>query len=249
MATARPADAKKTSTRPGAGDLMLISAGAAKGLVEAIAADFLRETGAAIRGTFGAVGAMRERLLAGEPCDAFVSTATMMDGLAKDGRLVRESIRPIGTVRTGVAVRAGDPRVDVATAEALASTLRAASEIYVPDTERSTAGIHVVRVLDRLGLLASLGARLESHPNGATAMRELAHRGAAGAVGITQVTEILYTPGVELVASLPSEFELATVYAAGVCAGAASPALAATFVEWICGERAAALRAAGGFEP
>ena len=239
---------KKAASPVAAADLMLLSAGAAKGLVESVASAFRDETGAAIRGTFGAVGTMREKLLAGEACDVFIATAAMLDALANEGRIVRASIRPIGPVRPRVAVRKGDPLVDVSTPEALASSLRRAPSIFIPDHERSTAGIHVVRVLDNLGLLASLSPRLRSYPNGAAAMGELARSGQAGAIGITQVTEIRYTPGVVLVAPLPSEFELATVYSASVCTNAAAPNFAATFVDWITGDRAAALRAAGGFE-
>jgi molybdate transport system substrate-binding protein len=229
-------------------NLILLSAGAAKALVEGIAADFHRTTGVAIRGTFGAVGTMRDKLLAGEACDAFVSTATILDALAKEGRIVPASIKPIGRVRTGIAVRKGDPVPDVATGDALAARLQDAPAIFMPDPERATAGIHFVRVLDRLGLLAQLGSRLKSYPNGATAMRELAQCGIAHAIGCTQVTEILYTPGVVLAGLLPSEYELATVYSAGVCTGAASPALAAAFIEWLVDERRAELRRQGGFE-
>ena len=45
--------------------------------------------------------------------------------------------------------------------------------IYVPDTERSTAGIHVMQVLRSLGIDAEVEARLRTYPNGATAMLEL----------------------------------------------------------------------------
>ncbi len=229
-------------------DLVLLSAGAAKGLVEGIAPPFHRETGAKIRGTFGAVGAMREKLVAGEPCDACVSTAAILDALAGEGRVVAATIRPIGRVRTGVAVRKGDPVPPLGDAEALSAALRNAPAIFLPDPEKATAGVHFVRVLDRMGLLATLAARLRPHPNGAIAMGELAHCGLPGAIGCTQATEILYTPGVVLAAMLPREFELATTYSAAVCTKAAAPDLAARFVEWMCGERSAPLRTAGGFE-
>lgn len=229
-------------------DLVLLSAGAAKALVEGIAGAFHRETGAMIRGSFGAVGAMRDKLAAGEACDAFVSTAAILDALVGEGRIVAASVRPIGRVRTGVAVRAGDPMPSIADADALAAALREAPAIFLPDPERATAGIHFVRVLDRLGLLGTLASRLKTYPNGATAMRELAQCALPDAIGCTQVTEILYTPGIVLAATLPREFELATTYSAAVCSAAVSPDLAAKFVEWMCGERAAELRAAGGFE-
>ena len=110
-------------------------------------------------------------------------------------------------------------------------------------------GRHVVAVLARLGIAAETAARLAVFPNGATAMRALAESGAPGALGCTQVTEILYTPGLTLVGPLPEPFGLATVYAAGVARGATEPALAAAFIELLSGDGAAAERRAGGLEP
>ena len=79
-------------------------------------------------------------------------------------------------------------------------------------------------------------------------MRALAAAGSAAPIGCTQVTEILYTPGVELVAPLPARFELATVYTAAVSARAADAGLAGQFISLLTGADSAALRARSGFE-
>ena len=79
-------------------------------------------------------------------------------------------------------------------------------------------------------------------------MRALAESGAPGALGCTQVTEILYTPGLTLAGPLPEPFGLATIYAAGVSARASEPALAAAFIELLSGDGAAGERRAGGFD-
>jgi molybdate transport system substrate-binding protein len=79
-------------------------------------------------------------------------------------------------------------------------------------------------------------------------MREMAQASEAGLIGCTQVTEILYTPGVLLVGDLPKVFELATVYTAAVCSKAAEPALAADLISLLVSPEAAELRRSGGFE-
>jgi molybdate transport system substrate-binding protein len=93
-----------------------------------------------------------------------------------------------------------------------------------------------------------LQPRLRTFPNGATAMRELAASAAANPIGCTQVTEILFTPGVDLVGLLPPEFELATVYTAAVPARADHPALATRFIEMMTAPATAELRQRCGFE-
>jgi molybdate transport system substrate-binding protein len=136
----------------------------------------------------------------------------------------------------------------VSTPEALAAALRAADVVHYPDPQRATAGIHFAKVLRELGLDAELQPRLRTFPNGATAMRELATSPAAHPIGCTQVTEILFTPGVDLVDLLPPEFELATVYTAAVPAHADHPALATRFIEMMAAPDTAELRQRCGFE-
>ena len=228
--------------------LHLLCAGAAQGLVKALQHGFRADTGTEVQGRFGAVGAMQEALLAGERCDVFVATAAMLDSLSAQGRLRADTCAPLGRVRTGVAVRGGQVRPDVSTPDALQAALLGADAIYLPDPVRSTAGIHFANVMRQLGIFEALQPRLHTHPNGATAMRELAACSARQPIGCTQVTEIVYTEGVDLVGVLPARFELATVYSAAVSASAADPALAARFVALLCGPASHSLRLSGGFE-
>jgi molybdate transport system substrate-binding protein len=228
--------------------LHLLSAGAAQGLARAIEPAFAAANGVALSARFGAVGAMREAFDAGAPCDVIVLSAALIDALAAQGRVRVGTRATLGRARTGIAVRAADAAPDVATPQALRTALLAADAVYFPDPDRATAGIHFAKVLRELGIADALRERLHSHPNGATAMRELAAATSARPIGCTQHTEILYTPGVRLVAALPREFELATEYMAAVAANAADAALAERFVHALAGAPSRALREAGGFE-
>jgi molybdate transport system substrate-binding protein len=227
----------------------VLSGGAAQGLVAALAGQFKAETGCDIAGTFGAVGAMREKLLAGQRADLLILTSAIIADLVRSGHVMAGSAVDIGVVQTGVATRAGDPTPAVGNAEALQAALLAADAIYFPDPKQATAGIHFAKVLERLGIARDVAARLQPHPNGATAMRELSQSKAARPIGCTQVTEILATPGVTLVGPLPEGFELATVYTAGVCTKAALPAEAARLAALLSSETTGEARAKAGFQP
>lgn len=229
--------------------LHLVCAGAAKGVIEALRDDFRATTGVAIDATYGAVGALRERLDAGAPCDLVVLTAAMIDALAASGRVRAETVTALGRVRTGVAVRDGDPPPDIRDADALRATLAGASAVYIPDPERSTAGLHFVDVVRRLGIEDDVRRRWCAFPNGATAMRALADSRVPREIGCTQATEIRYTRGVALAGVLPPAFELATVYSAAVMRDAKEDAAAKVLTAWLGGPRTLALRSAGGFEP
>ena len=225
----------------------ILCAGAVQGIVKALQARFERETGATLQMRFGAVGTMKEALLAGEPCDVMIVTDAMVVALQSAGDLGVMPRAPLGRVRTGVAVRSGEALPSIATPEQLKAALLAASAVYFPDPQRATAGIHFASVLAQLGIADDLTARSRTFPNGATAMRELA-ASAPGAIGCTQITEILYTPGIALVGPLPDAFELATVYTAALAVRTAQPMLAQRFIDLLAGPATRAMRAEGGFE-
>ena len=229
--------------------LHLLSGGAAQGLVGQVQERFETSQGCRIAGTFGAVGLMRDKLLAGDPCDMMILTGELISSLASKGHLVANSARAIGVVMTGVAVKAGATMPDIATPKALEALLLGAQGIYFPDPEKATAGIHFMKVLRMLGIDQQVAASLRPFPNGAAAMRAMAAAEGEGLVGCTQVTEILYTPGVELAGLLPRKFELATMYTAAVCSRAAEPAAASALIDLLASDEARALRVAGGFGP
>ena len=246
---------------PSSEPLSLLCAGAAKGLVLALQAPFFAATGARIDARFGAVGAMKDALLSGAtsatsvnsasphaPCDVFLATQNMVDALCVSGHLNAGQSNDLGRVRTGIAVKTGESTPDVSHPAALKAALLAASQIYFPDPERATAGIHFAKVVRELGIYDDVSARFKTYPNGATAMAAMALADEHNAIGCTQVTEINYTEGVTLVAALPAEVELATVYTAAVCTGSLQSGLAAQWVAWLGGAESAALRVAGGFE-
>jgi molybdate transport system substrate-binding protein len=228
--------------------LHILSGGAAQGLVTQLQDRFLAQHHFRIAGTFGAVGLMKDGLLAGQPCDVTILSQALISQLAESGHVQAASARALGAVKTGVAVKAGERRVDVGSPAALKAALQAARGIYFPDPVKATAGIHFMRVLRELGLEAELAGRLRPYPNGAAAMNAMAECDEAGLLGCTQVTEILFTPGVELVATLPKAFELATVYTAAVCTASQNAQAAGELIALLASPDKAATRLACGFE-
>jgi molybdate transport system substrate-binding protein len=227
--------------------LVILSGGAAQGLVGALAPRFKAETGSDIDATFGAVGAMRDKLLAGAPADLLILTRGTIDGLTRPGHVVPGSAVDIGTVATAIAVRSGDAAQAAGDAVELRAALLSADEVYLPDPRQATAGIHFAGVLDRLGIAAEVAPRLRPFPNGMTAMRALASSTGTRPIGCTQVTEIVATPGVTLVAPLPHPLGLGTVYTAAVCTRAATPDRARVLAALLAGGATQEARRRAGF--
>lgn len=227
--------------------LTILSGGAAQGLVTSLAAGFKAQTGFDIAGEFGAVGAMADKLRQRAATDLVILTAALVARLAAEKLLVASSIADIGKVETALAVRSGRPKVSVGNVSDLRAAFLAADAIFVPDTKASTAGIHVAKVLQQLGIADTVAAQLKIHPNGATAMRHLAASEAARPLGCTQATEIIGTPGVELSGALPVGCDLATTYTAAITAQAEHPAQAKLLIDLLTSPDQQAARSRAGF--
>ena len=249
----------------------VLSAGACKGLFYALYPKRLKN--GKLNGTFSAVGAIEEKLLAGAACELLVLTMPLLESLAKQGWVDASTIKPIGSVATGIAIagldnkpnkkqnnkqnkHSGDENFtlqscpDVTTAESLKGNLLAATAIHYPDPARSTAGIHFNKILTDLGIFDSVKARCHHYPNGALAMKALgenAEKLGPLQIGCTQVSEILYTPSVRLVAPLPAPFELRTTYAAALTISGLDSNRARRMLEDLTGKTTEALRLRSGF--
>ena len=228
--------------------MQVLSGGAAAAVVKAVQAEFEKSTGTSIHGTFSAVGQMRDQLVGGTPCDVVILTKPLIDQLITSGHVVAGSARSLGKVKTGVAVRTGTAHPSVKTRAELHAAMSSAQGIYFPDPDKATAGIHFMNVLKALGLDETMRSKFRVFPNGATAMGEMAKSNESGLIGCTQVTEINYTEGVDLVDVLPAEFELSTDYTLGICSHAQSPAHAELLADLLTGAASAAVRKKGGFE-
>ncbi|HVY56390.1 MAG TPA: substrate-binding domain-containing protein [Xanthobacteraceae bacterium] len=226
--------------------LHILSGGAAEGLVHTLAPQFRAATGFDIQGTFGAVGAQRDKLLAGQPADILILTSALISDLTKAGHVAAGSAADLGVVRTGIAVQTGTPHPAIGNADELRAALLAADEIYLPDPKLATAGIHFAKVIAALGASEAVAGRLRVFPNGTTAMGTMA--AASGRpLGCTQATEILNTSGVDFVGPLPAPFELATTYTAALCSRSQSADAARQFISLLTDDGTREIRARMGF--
>lgn len=208
---------------------VLIVAGAAKAAVEAILARWPEAAGPPPRAEFDTVGALRDRILAGErPAVALLSAAGIA-ALAARGLVVAGSETVVGRTGVGLAAPAGAGAVpDIATPEALRAALLAAPSVAWADPARgATAGRHFAGVLEWLGIAEAVRAKARVVPFGVEGVAMAARSEVA--LAVSQATEIVGRPGVAFVGFLPDALQLWTEYRAAVVADgpAARRALAA----------------------
>jgi molybdate transport system substrate-binding protein len=229
-----------------AAEIHVLSAGAVRAVVTAVSDGFAKETGNTVKGTFGTVGVVRQKLAAGEPADVVIATDVAIDELARQGAVVAGTRADIARAGVGVGVREGAPKPDISTVDAFKRTLLSAKSIvYVDPAQGATSGIHFASVLERLGIADAVKGKSLLWPGGYAA--EAVADGRAEVV-VHQISEILPVKGVTLVGPLPREVQKVTIYAAGLAAKAAAPEAARAFIAYLTSPPIKAKFAAAGLD-
>jgi molybdate transport system substrate-binding protein len=231
-----------------AADIKVISGGAFKQVLNALAEQYQKESGNTLDLTYQTVGQHLKLIKSGnEPFDVAVLTPDAIDGLIKDGRVVAGSRADLAKTGIGVVVKAGAPLPDISSVEAFKRTLMAAKSVaYIDPAAGGSSGIYVGKLLERLGIAADVNAKAKLIQGGAVADHIV---DGEAEIGIHQISEILAVKGAVLVGPLPAEIQNFTVYAAGVGTAAKDGATATALVKFLAGPHAGPIIKAKGMEP
>ena len=221
---------------------------AIRGALETLAPKFERNSGHKLIITFVPSGGIAKRLADGETADFVVSSRAGTEALVKDGKVVPGSEANVGKSGVGIAVRAGAPKPDISTPEALKRTLLAARAVsYSNPAAGGASGIHFAKVLERLWIAEEMKAKTR-HPPTASPTAELVVKGEAE-IAVQQFPELMAVPGVDIVGPLPGDLQNFTVFTAGVTANATNAEAAKAFIQFLKSEDAVAEIKKSGLEP
>jgi molybdate transport system substrate-binding protein len=231
-----------------AADLKVVSGGAFKQVLTALAAQYQKESGNKLDVVYQTVGQHLDLIRNGkEEFDVAVLTPDAIDALAKEGKVVPGSAAALAKVGVGVVVKAGAPQPDISTVDAFKRALLAAKSVaYIDPKAGGSSGIYVAKLLEKLGIADQVNAKAVLVHGGAVA--DHVADGEAE-IGVHQISEILPVEGATLVGPLPAEIQNYTVYAAGVGAATKDKANAEALVKFLSGSHALPIIKAKGMEP
>jgi molybdate transport system substrate-binding protein len=191
----------------------------------------------------GSVDIMK-RMQAGETFDLVVMPGTAIDELIKLGKVVAGSRVDLAKSGIGVAVRAGAPKPDIGSAEALKQALLAASSIAY---STSASGIFLAGLFQRMGIADALRPKIRQSPPGVP-VGELIARGEAE-IGFQQVSELLPIAGIDYLGPLSADIQHFTTFSGGLHIGAEEPQAANELIEFIKAPAAAPVIRKSGMQP
>jgi len=196
--------------------LVVLSSLALKGVLEKFKPAFEQALATRLELRFDATQAILQQLAAADlQADLLVLTAEAMEELRARGQL--GEVRVVGSSGVGVAVRAGMPKPDISSVDALKRALLSASS--VAHSKIGASGIYFAELLERLGIAGSLKKRviIEKGPVG------LAVAAGEAEIGVQQLCELAPVAGIDIVGPLPEPVQRMTHFSAGIPANAADP--------------------------
>jgi molybdate transport system substrate-binding protein len=229
-------------------EIKVFCSGAFRPAYEVLAPGFERVTGHKVVTAWGGSVAgsptsIPDRLARGEPVDLVIMAGSGLDGLIGEGRIAAGSRVDLAASGIGVAVRAGAPRPDIGSADALKrALLRARSVAH----STSASGIHIKGLLQRLGVAQVLSERIkvvQGEPVGKVVARGEAE------IGFQQMSELLPVAGIDIVGPLPPEVQQVTMFSAGLAANAREPGAAGALIAYLASPEAAPAIRRTGMEP
>ncbi len=185
-----------------------------------------------------------KRIGGGEPVDLVIASAASIDQLTKQGRIVPGGTTVVATSGIGVAVKAGAPKPDISSGDALKRALLAATSI---GCSTGPSGVYLEGLFKRMGVAGRIAAKLVRVPIGQS-VGEAVARGEAE-LGFQQVSELLPVKGIDFVGPLSSDVQEVTAFSAGLHASAAAPEAAKALVSFLRSPGAAPVITRSGMQP
>ena len=235
------------ATAAAADEIVVLCPRGVQAPLNVIAERFRAESGHTVVFAYGTAGGIARRAAEAEPAEVVITSARGVDDLLARGVAVGGTRVSVGAVGVGIAVRAGGPKPDVSTPEALKAALQAAPSIGYADPARGgQGGTHFAKVIEQLGLTEALKAKTRLFPEGLEALQKVA----AGevAVAASPISEILPIAGLALAGPLPPSLQARLSYAAALLGKARTPGAARAFLATLATPGAREVLARGGLD-
>jgi molybdate transport system substrate-binding protein len=221
-----------------------ISSMATRQILGELSAAYERRSGcAAVIESVGGVDAAR-RVQAGEPFDVVFLASGAVEKLIAGGRVVAGSKVDLFDSGVAVAVRAGAPRPEIGTEDALRRAVLAAPSIGY---STGPSGVALMRLFERWGIAAEIQKRIVQAPPGVP-VGSLAAKGEV-ALAFQQLSELMHLEGIDVIGPLPAAVQITTTFSGGVCAGSPRQEDVRLMLDYMASPEAADAKRRHGMEP
>lgn len=227
-----------------ADELDVYASSAIATLLGSVGDRFERSSGYKLIVTTGTGAGLTGRIKSGQSFDVVIVPSSDVDRLVKDGTLVAGTRTTIARSGIGIEVRAGARRPDISSVETFKRALLGATSIAF--LNQAASGVYVAGMLDRLGIAGAIQSKVVRPDT--DIVSQLVADGKVE-LGIVAITQILTTPGVQLVGPLPADLQSYVTFDGAVSSNAHAAEEAAALLRFLIGPVAVPVIKAQGMEP
>jgi molybdate transport system substrate-binding protein len=232
------------SSLASAAEIKVLSTQATEEAYRELVPQFEKDTGHKVTTVFTGTLDANKRLAAGETYDLIIMSAPSIDEHIKGGKVVPGSRVDLAKSGVGVGVKAGAPKPDISTTDALKKTVLSAKSIGY---STGPSGVYVIGLFQRMGIADEIKGKLRQTPTGVFVGSIIASGEAE--IGFQQVSELSHFAGVDYVGPLPADVQQFTTFSSGIMAGAMEAEAAKALVKFVTAPAAAAAYKKRGMEP
>jgi molybdate transport system substrate-binding protein len=227
-----------------AAEIKVLSTQATEEAYRELVPQFEQTSGHKVTTVFTGTLDANKRLAAGESYDLLIMSGPSIDEHIKGGKVAAGSRVDLAKSGVGVGVKAGAPKPDISTTEAVKKTLLAAKSIGY---STGPSGNYVIGLFQRMGIADEIKGKLKQTPTGVFVGSVIANGEAE--IGFQQVSELSHFAGVDYVGPLPADIQQLTVFSSGISVGTKEADAAKALVKFITAPAAAAAFKKRGMEP
>jgi molybdate transport system substrate-binding protein len=229
-------------------DLVVYSSIGVRSAAEELFCKFEHARACRLAVTWGTAPMLVARIEAGEAADVLILSRAGIDTLHKAGKIAPGSDVTLAGSGVAIAVKAGAPKPDISSPEALkAALLKAKSIAYSAPSAGGASGVYFAKLLERMGIAEQMKAKTKYPPAGGFSA-ELLLAGEAE-LAVQQKPELLHVAGTEILGMLPGDLNMVTEFAAGIMAGSKNVETGKALIESLRSPEAAAVFRSKGLEP
>jgi molybdate transport system substrate-binding protein len=232
------------TTTAHAAEIKVIASAAVKDAVLDLIPAFEKSSGHRVTTIWAGTEAITKRVSGGEVVDVVLIAAPNIDKLISESKLVAGSRADVAKSGIGVAVRAGLPKPDISSGEAVKQAVLAAKSVAYSS---GPSGFYLADLFKRMGITDQIKDKVKQTPSGVQ-VGEVVARGEAD-LGFQQVSELLHLKGIHYLGPLPADIQHITVFSAGLHTAAMAPDAAKALVKFLTGAEAGPIIRKTGMEP
>ncbi len=227
-----------------ADEIKLLASGAMHEIGLELLPLFEKASGHKVTATWTGTVKIKQLVEAGEAFDLVIVGAPEVDRFIAEGKMKPGSRVDLARSGVGVAVRAGAPKPDISSGEAVKRALLAARSVVY---STGPSGVYVATLFAKLGIVEEMKAKAKQTAPGVRVGQALAK--GEGELGFQQVSELIHEAGVDFLGPLPPDVQHFTLYSSGIASGSKTQAAAAALQAFLSAPDAVAVIRKNGMEP